>query len=427
MGCTVVVGTQWGDEGKGKIVDFLTGTADIVARYQGGANAGHTVVIGEERYILHQIPSGILHPDIVCVIGNGVVLDPETFFEELAEVEAKGIDAAGRIRISERTHLILPYHKILDKAREGSLGEGRIGTTGRGIGPAYEDKAARVGIRMVDLEDPDLVRDRIAANVEIKNLLLAHHGASERLDADEILDGLMARRDRLLGFMEDTSLYLSRELQERREVLVEGAQGGMLDIDHGTYPFVTSSNTTVGAVAVGLGISPAWIDRVVGVVKAYTTRVGAGPFPTEDESAMGEQLRTAGNAYGATTGRPRRCGWLDAPVVRFTARLGGITELAITKLDVLDGLPEIRIATGYHVDGEFLVELPADLRKLGKADPIYEEVTGGGESTGGVVKADDLPEAAMDYIRRIEELVACPVRLISTGVGREEIINLWDA
>jgi adenylosuccinate synthase len=427
MGCTVVVGTQWGDEGKGKIVDYLTGSVDIVARYQGGANAGHTVVVGDERFILHQIPSGVLRPGVVCVIGNGVVLDPATFFEELAELEAKGIDAADRIKISERTHLILPYHKILDRAREGSLGDGRIGTTGRGIGPAYEDKAGRVGIRMADLEDPDLVRERIAANVKVKNLLLEHHGAPERLDADRIVDDLMACRERLLGFMEDTSLYLFRALEERQEVLVEGAQGAMLDIDHGTYPFVTSSNTTVGAVSVGLGISPAWIDRVIGVVKAYTTRVGAGPFPTELESDVGDQLRTAGNEFGATTGRPRRCGWFDAPVVRLSVRLGGITELALTKLDVLDGLATVKIGTGYHSDGKFLVEFPTDLRKLEKADPLYEEMEGWQGNTGGLVEASDLPEAAVDYLKRIEELVVCPVRYISTGVGRDDIIDLWNA
>ena len=426
MSCTVVVGTQWGDEGKGKIVDYLTRTADIVARYQGGANAGHTVVIDGETFILHQIPSGILHPGIVCVIGNGVVLDPPTFFEEMEELSKKGVETAGRIKISGRTHLIMPYHKALDRAREEVLGADRIGTTGRGIGPAYEDKAGRTGVRMADLADPERLCRRIRENVEVKNLLLDHFGSREPLRADEIVDEVMAYREDLLGYMEDTSLFLTRSLEERREVVAEGAQGTMLDIDHGTYPFVTSSNTTVGAVAIGLGISPTWIERVVGVAKAYTTRVGRGPFPTEASGDIGRHLRGLGNEFGATTGRPRRCGWFDAPIVRYSVRLSGITELAVTKLDVLDGIEALKIGTGYHYGGKFTVDFPAHRPDLEKLDPIYEEMQGWRGQTRGKVRCRDLPAEAIDYLKRIEELAVCPVRYISTGVERDDIIDLWE-
>ena len=426
MGCTVVIGTQWGDEGKGKIVDYLTQSVDIVARYQGGANAGHTVVVGEEKFILHQIPSGVLHPHIVCVIGNGVVLDPETFFQEIEELEGRGIATHGRIRISGRAHLVLPYHKMLDSAREGKLGDEKIGTTCRGIGPAYEDKAGRVGIRLADLVDKDRVSKRIRENLKIKALLLKHLKYPKPLAGAEMLEKLMDFRERLLEYMEDTSLYLTRCLEERKSVLAEGAQGTMLDIDHGTYPYVTSSNTTVGAVAVGLGISPAWIEQVVGVAKAYTTRVGGGPLPTEVDGELGDRFRKVGDEYGATTGRPRRCGWFDSPVVRYSVRLSGITELAITKLDVLDGLSTIKIGVGYHHDGKFTVDFPTELAKLEKADPLFEEVPGWERETSGLVHAADLPPEARDYLKRIEELVVCPVRYISTGVEREEIIDLWE-
>lgn len=425
MSCIVVLGTQWGDEGKGKIVDRLAESVDVVARYQGGANAGHTVVVGGDKFILHQIPSGILHPGVVCVIGNGVVLDPLTLFDEIEELENKGVDTRDRIRISGRTHLILSYHKALDKAREGSLGDDRIGTTGRGIGPAYEDKAGRVGIRVADLIDQDALTKRVRDNVETKNILLRHVGGGE-IPADEVVDEIMSCRERLLDHMDDTSLFLTRCLEERQMVLAEGAQGTMLDIDHGTYPFVTSSNTTVGAVAVGLGISPAWIERVIGVAKAYTTRVGSGPFPTELDSDLGDNLRSAGNEFGSTTGRPRRCGWFDAPVVRLAVRLNGITELAVTKLDVLDGFRSIRIGTGYSYDGVTLTDFPTDLTRLEKIDPVYEEVNGWDGATSGIVDSEELPAGALDYLRKIEELIACPVRYVSTGVERGEIMDLWE-
>jgi adenylosuccinate synthase len=427
MSCTVIIGTQWGDEGKGKIVDYLAGSMDIVARYQGGANAGHTVVVGGDRFILHQIPSGILHHGVVCVIGNGVVLDPLAFFDEVRELESKGISVDGRIKISSHTHLILPYHKALDRVREGVLGDDRIGTTCRGIGPAYEDKAGRVGVRMVDLLDPDLLKKKVTENVAVKDLLLDHFGSAERLSAAEILDELMGYRERLLDYMEDTSLYLARSMEERKAVLAEGAQGTLLDVDHGTYPYVTSSNTTVGAAANGLGISPVWIERVIGVAKAYTTRVGRGPFPTEIESELGSRLRDLGGEFGSTTGRPRRCGWFDAPVVRYAVRLSGITELAVTKLDVLDEMEGIKIGTGYHHEGKFMVEFPANILDMDKLDPLYEETSGWAAATSGLTDAKGLPLEAIDYLKRIEELAVCPVRYVSTGVERDAIIDLWDA
>ncbi len=424
MGCTVVVGTQWGDEGKGKIVDYLTPSVDIVARYQGGANAGHTVVVGGRTFILHQIPSGILNPGVVCVIGNGVVLDPLTFFEEISGLKEKGVETGGRIKISERTHLILPFHKELDCAREGNLGDNKIGTTCRGIGPAYEDKAGRIGIRMVDLMDPDLLSRRIQDNVRIKNVLLRHLGSRKTIDAGGIADEVMGYRAELLNYMDNTSLFLTESMEEGKTVLAEGAQGVMLDVDHGTYPFVTSSNMMVGGVSVGLGISTLWIDRIIGVAKAYTTRVGMGPMPTELEAELGERLRSAGKEHGATTGRPRRCGWFDAPVVRYSVRLNGITELALTKLDVLDGLPFVKLCSEYLHDGETLYEYPAVPGKAEKLEPVYIEMKGWERGTGGVVEKNDLSPEAVAYLERIEELVACPVRYISTGQGREEIIDL---
>jgi adenylosuccinate synthase len=426
MGCTVVVGTQWGDEGKGKIVDYLTRSVDVVARYQGGANAGHTVVVGGKTFILHQIPSGILNPGVVCVIGNGVVLDPTTFFEEIDGLRAKGVETSGRIKISERTHLILPFHKELDSAREGNLGKDKIGTTCRGIGPAYEDKAGRIGTRMADLADPDLFSRRIRDNVEIKNILLKHHGSGKIINAGEVVDEVMEYRDELLNYMDNTSFFLTRCMEEGKAVLAEGAQGVMLDVDHGTYPFVTSSNTTVGSVSVGLGISPMWIKRIVGVVKAYTTRVGMGPMPTELDSDIGDRLQKVGREQGATTGRPRRCGWFDAPVVRYSVRLNGITELALTKLDVLDGLPSVKLCNEYLHDGETLLEYPADPGKAEKLEPVYDEMKGWEQETKGVVDKQNLPTEALAYLGRIEELVVCPVRYISTGQRREEIVDLGE-
>jgi adenylosuccinate synthase len=356
--CTVIVGAQWGDEGKGKIVDVLAERVDVVARYQGGANAGHTVHVGDDEFVLHQIPSGILHPDRRCLLGNGVVMDPIQFFEEMDGLTARGIDAEPRVGVSARAHLLLPYHKVLDRAAEATRGAGRIGTTGRGIGPAYEDKVARLGIRVADLRDTARAEEALRRAAERVDGRLSGQQSDERVDADLLVDEVLALRERLLPLATETGREIHDALRAGRRVLLEGAQGAMLDVDHGTYPFVTSSNTTAGGAALGVGIGPTAIDAVIGVVKAYTTRVGAGPLPTELPSPMQEHVRELGGEYGATTGRARRCGWFDAVVVRYASRVNGLTGLAVTKLDVLDTLDEIRIATGYRAGGETLDEFP---------------------------------------------------------------------
>jgi adenylosuccinate synthase len=421
--CTVIVGAQWGDEGKGKIVDVLAAHVDIVARYQGGANAGHTVDVAGDEFILHQIPSGILHPGKRCLLGNGVVLDMEQFFAELDGLKARGIDAEDRLGISGRAHLLLEYHKRLDRASEQRRGEEKIGTTGKGIGPAYEDKVARRGLRVGDLRDP--------ARAEA---LLRHaaRGANDRLvavEADPVdIDGLVASllqaRRRLLPMVTDTGEEIHRAIQDGKRVLMEGAQGALLDIDHGTYPFVTSSNTTAAGAATGTGIGPTALDSVLGVVKAYTTRVGSGPLPTEIPSDIGERLRELGGEYGATTGRPRRCGWFDAVVVRYAARVNGLTGLALTKLDVLDSFDEIRICTGYRIDGEHHEHFPDDLARLERAEPVLETLPGWRADTTGARSLDDLPLQAREYMGRIEELVRVPVEYVSVGTQREQIIRV---
>jgi adenylosuccinate synthase len=425
--CLVVVGAQWGDEGKGKIVDVLAAHATVIARYQGGANAGHTVHIGDgtggvEEFILHQIPSGILHPDKRCLLGNGVVLDLEQFFEELDALEARGIDAEPRIGISGRAHLLLDYHKRLDAASEKARGDARIGTTGRGIGPAYEDKVARAGVRVADLQDEERARDVIrAAAVRASQRLAA---AGESLDTEAVVERTMSRRERLLPLITDTGREITDALRRGQRVLLEGAQGAMLDVDHGTYPFVTSSTTTAAGAATGSGIGPTVIDQVLGVVKAYTTRVGSGPLPTEIEPPLGDQLRELGGEYGATTGRPRRCGWFDAVVVRYAAQVNGLTGLAMTKLDVLDTLDEVRICTGYRVgdvDHEFF---PYDLMLLDRATPIYETMPGWREPTSHVRSYDELPERARQYLERIQSLTGVPITYVSVGTKREQIISV---
>jgi adenylosuccinate synthase len=435
--CQVVVGAQWGDEGKGKIVDVLAREADLIARYQGGANAGHTVVVGDDQFVLHQVPSGILHPRKVCLLGNGVVLDAARFFEEVDALERRGIEVESRIKVSNRAHLLLSYHRLVDAAREGTRGAGRIGTTGRGIGPAYEDKAARVGIRVADLWDVARLWETIAANVEQKNRLLEGLGVPGRVRADDVLAEVGAYRDRLLRVSGDVSRAIYAALADARRVLLEGAQGSLLDLDHGTYPYVTSSSTTAGGAATGVGIGPRTLDEIIGVVKAYTTRVGNGPLPTELADEDGERLREAGGEYGATTGRPRRCGWFDAVVVRFAARVNGLTELAVTKLDVLDGLPSVRICVGYRfrgdrasetqggmVAGRRLEEFPGSLSVLENCEPIYEEMEGWQRSTAAARDVSDLPEGARRYLARIEELVGCPIRRVSTGTKRDQILAL---
>jgi adenylosuccinate synthase len=425
--CVVVLGAQWGDEGKGKIVDVLAEGADVVARYQGGSNAGHTVVVDGRAFVLHQVPSGILHPGKECLLGNGVVLDAVEFFGEVDMLAERGIDAEARVWVSNRAHLLLSYHKLLDKAKEVLRGTRAIGTTGRGIGPAYEDKVGRVGIRVADLQDPARLAEFVESNAASKNLLLRAAGIETELSADSILGEIDAYRDRLLALAVDVSQHVAVHLARGHRVLLEGAQGSQLDIDHGTYPYVTSSNTTAGGAVVGMGIGPRDLDEIVGVVKAYTTRVGNGPLPTEVESPLQERLREAGGEYGATTGRPRRCGWFDAVVVRYAARVNSMTELDVTKLDVLDGFETIRLCRGYRASvydgGGELDEFPANLGLLERCEPIYEDHPGWCVPIAEVRSWGELPGAARSYLERIEELVGVPIRRVSVGQSREQIFE----
>ena len=417
----VVVGAQWGDEGKGKLVDVLAEKADWVVRYQGGANAGHTVHIGDKSFVLHQIPSGILHPGVRCAIGNGVVMDPETLFTEVDELIADGVDVEGRLYVSERAHLVMPYHKLVDKASAASKA---IGTTGRGIGPAYEDKVARRGVRVLDLRNPTRLRELVTAGVERANAQLERSGSELRALVDDTIATLDALTPRLLGLADDVGLCVHRAIKSGAAVLLEGAQGSMLDIDHGTYPFVTSSNTTVGGAATGVGISPMSLQCALGVVKAYTTRVGHGPLPTEFAEPLQTQVRTLGHEFGATTGRARRCGWFDGVVVRYAARVNGLTALAITKLDVLDTLDELLVCTGYRINGVVHTEFPADLQLLEHAEPVYETMPGWNQSTQDARKLEDLPAAARAYLDRLEALCETPIAYVSVGTRRDQIIGV---
>jgi adenylosuccinate synthase len=419
--CMVVVGAQWGDEGKGKLVDVLAERADLVVRYQGGANAGHTVVIGDKQFILRQIPSGILHPRVTCVIGNGVVLEPENLFSELDHLHERGVDTAGRLFVSDRAHLVMPYHKLLDAASEKSQ---KLGTTGRGIGPAYEDKFGRRGIRVVDLREIECVRSLLGERVARANRLLDLMGSGDSASLEDHVRLLERLAPRLLPLAADTGLLVYRAIRDGRRVLLEGAQGALLDVDHGTYPYVTSSNTTAGGAAVGAGIGPTAIDGVLGVVKAYTTRVGNGPLPTEAESPHGERLRELGGEFGAVTGRPRRCGWFDAIVVRYAARVNGLTGLAVTKLDVLDSFAEIPVAARYNLDGEILEEIPAEVESLGRICPVYETHRGWQQPTGAARRLADLPPPARAYLDRLEALSGVPVRYVSVGTRRDQIIEV---
>jgi adenylosuccinate synthase len=419
--CMVVVGAQWGDEGKGKLVDVLAERADFVVRYQGGANAGHTVVIGDSQFVLRQIPSGILHPRVTCIIGNGVVLEPENLFVELDQLRDRGIDTSGRIFISDRAHLVMPYHKLLDAASERSQ---KLGTTGRGIGPAYEDKYGRRGIRVTDLRRVECAPALLGERVARANQLLAMMGSSERAKLEEHVSLLERLAPRLLPLCADTGLLVHRAIKAGKRVLLEGAQGALLDVDHGTYPYVTSSNTTSGGAAVGSGIGPTGIDDVLGVVKAYTTRVGNGPLPTEAPPPQGERLRELGGEFGAVTGRPRRCGWFDATVVRYAARVNGLTGLAVTKLDVLDSFAEIPVGTKYRLDGTSCEEMPAEVESLGRVEPVYETLPGWQQPTGGARRLADLPAAARSYLERLETLSGVPVRYVSVGTRRDQIIEV---
>ena len=417
----VVVGAQWGDEGKGKLVDVLAERADWVVRYQGGANAGHTVHIGDKSTVLHQIPSGILHPGVRCAIGNGVVLDPETLFTEVDELVRDGVDVVGRLYVSDRAHLVLPYHKLLDAESSASKA---IGTTGRGIGPAYEDKAARRGVRVLDLRHPARLRELVERGVEHANVRLAGFGSAKRAEVDATLVALERIAARLLPLADDVGLHVHRAIQSGAAVLLEGAQGSLLDLDHGTYPFVTSSSTTSGGAATGVGIAPTAIDAVLGVVKAYTTRVGNGPLPTEFGEPLGSEVRRLGNEYGATTGRARRCGWFDAVVVRYATRVNGLSGVAVTKLDVLDTLDRVAVCTGYEVDGGLLTEFPGDISALDRLTPRYEWFDGWRRSTADARRLDELPREARAYLDRIEALIEAPIAYVSVGTRRDQIIGL---
>jgi adenylosuccinate synthase len=423
MSSIVVMGSQWGDEGKGKIVDLLTAEADLIARFQGGNNAGHTLVVKGEKFILHLIPSGILHPGKKCCIGNGVVLDPETFCQEIDGLAGQGIAVTPeRLVVSKKTHLIMPYHKELDGAREAARSkDDQIGTTGKGIGPCYEDKAARVGIRAADLAVPDLLREKIGRALEEKNVLLAHYGRPA-LDAGRVFDTVMATAGKLVPYLGDVSEEIRLARQEGRTVLFEGAQGTHLDIDHGTYPFVTSSNTVAGNASAGTGSPANALERIVAIVKAYTTRVGGGPFPTELFDATGEGLQERGAEFGATTGRRRRCGWLDMVVLREAVRVNGPTELAITKLDVLTGLDEIKICTAYRYEGGQVDYPPQEENAMARVVPVYETVPGWSEDVSGATTWEALPPAARAYIERIEELSGVRAGLVSVGPDRDQTI-----
>jgi adenylosuccinate synthase len=415
----VIVGAQWGDEGKGKLVDVIAERADWVVRYQGGANAGHTVHIGDKSFVLHQIPSGILHSGVRCAIGNGVVLDPDTLFKEIDELIADGVDVQGRLYVSDRAHLVLPYHKLVDSLSSASK---EIGTTGRGIGPAYEDKIARRGVRVLDLRHPQRLRSLVEKAVKHANAVLTAFGVEQRADVDSTIELLQGLAPRILPITEDVGLVIHRAIASGANVLLEGAQGSLLDVDHGTYPFVTSSSTTSGGAAIGVGIAPTAIHEVLGIVKAYTTRVGNGPLPTELNEADGERMRKLGNEFGATTGRPRRCGWFDAVVVRYAARVNGLTGLAVTKLDVLDTFEKIALCTGYKVDGDIHTEFPGDPVALESAEPQYEWMDGWQTSTADARSWSDLPPGAQKYLERVRDLVETPIAYVSVGTRRDQII-----
>ena len=426
MKAAVVVGAQWGDEGKAKVIDYLTERADIIARFQGGANAGHTVVVEGRKFVFHLVPSGVLYPDKICVIGNGVVVDPLALLDEIEQIRQRGIETEGRVLLSSKAHLILPVHKALDGAMERSKGERSIGTTGRGIGPAYSEKAQRGGIQAAELLDVGRLRERLVAVLERGNRLLERVFGEEGVEIDEVLERYSDAAGRLASSIRDTSRLLDEAMRAGHRVLLEGAQGTMLDIDHGTYPFVTSSNPTAGGACRGTGIGPSRVGRVVGIAKAYATRVGHGPFPTELEGEMGERLRDWGGEYGATTGRPRRCGWFDAVALRYAARVNGLDELAVTKLDVLDRVDEIAVCTGYRIDGRELDDVPLRSDEWEGIEPIYEWLPGWKSETSGLRKLEELPGRARAYLERIGALTGVPVGLVSVGPDRAQTLRTAD-
>ncbi len=424
MANLIVVGSQWGDEGKGKIVDLLAREARVIVRFQGGSNAGHTVITKRGTFIFHLVPSGILYRGKLCVLGNGVAIDPGGFIEELDGLILKGIKVGRNLVISDRAHLIMPYHKAIDRAAEEAKGARRIGTTGRGIGPAYVDKMARIGMRVGDLLNPDGFRKKLKDNLVEVNSLLRHIHKTNGFHIDKIYDQYMAYAQRLQGYIADVSLLLEKESQKAQPILFEGAQGTHLDIDFGTYPYVTSSSSCAGGACIGTGVGPTKIDAVLGVTKAYTTRVGGGPFPTELTDEIGEGLKARGQEFGATTGRARRCGWFDALLLRHAVRVNGLTSLAVTKLDVLDGCQELKICNGYRYKGKLYKEMPADLDILTNCTPVYERFPGWNSHTSGITAYKVLPGPAKRYLARIEELTGCPIDMISTGSKREHTIVL---
>ena len=423
MANTVLVGLQWGDEGKGKIIDFMTERSDVVVRFQGGNNAGHTVEIGSQKFVLHLVPSGILRENTLNIIGNGLVVNPVALQEEIEGLCRQGVDVASRLRISTRCQLLFAYHCMMDGFREGQLGDGKIGTTGRGIGPAYADKAGRTGIRAVSLCDPVRLEAEFRTQADIYNTLFRQGGA-QTLDVDAEWEKVRAAAEILAPMVDDTVLLLNRQADEGKAVLFEGAQGAWLDIDFGTYPYVTSSNTTAGGACTGAGISPRRIDHVIGVVKAYTTRVGEGPFPTELDDEIGERLRARGGEYGATTGRPRRCGWFDAVSTRYSVMLNGADSVALTKLDVLDEFETIRVCTGYELDGRILTDMPSDKLSLERVKPVYEDVPGWMTDTTGVSSYEELPLKAREYIEHLLELIGTKLGIVSVGPRRSQTFTV---
>ena len=426
----VVIGAQWGDEGKGKIVDLLAERFDVVARYQGGHNAGHSVQVGERSFVLHLLPSGIIHPGKICVLGNGMVIDPKAFFEEADRLAEQGLAVTPeRVLVSSRAHMILPYHRALDHTSEERLGNERVGTTLRGIGPAYEDKAGRRGIRVADAINPEVLRSRIERNLEDANRVISAYGG-QPLDPDQVFDEIFPLAERLAPFITDTMHYLNRAADEGRSILIEGAQAALLDVDHGTYPFVTSSSTTAGGAPVGTGLAPHRITGVLGLGRTYTTRVGEGPFPTEmleGEAELGQTIRERGREYGASTGRPRRCGWFDAFATRYAAELNGFSSVALTKLDVLDSLDELKVCTGYRLDGRDVDGFPAVAADLRRAEPTYETLPGWKTSTVGTKRLEALPANARAYVDFISEAVGVEIGLISTGPERDQTLIVRDS
>lgn len=422
MSVDIIVGTQWGDEGKGKIVDMLSKSVEIVARYQGGANAGHSIVIKDQKYVLHLVPSGILHPQTMCLIGNGVVIDPVVFLEEIQFLEEKNIRCEGRVFISPQAHVILSYHKLLDKIQEECSEDRKIGTTGRGIGPAYVDKFNRIGIRIADLLDESVLAEKVTNNIEQKKHYFEEAADDEMPDKDQIISDYFAIGKKLKNYIEDVSIILNEAVTAGKNVLIEGAQGTLLDIDFGTYPYVTSSNPVSGGACTGLGLGPTKIDRVIGIIKTYTTRVGYGPFPTEFSTEQAEEIRKLGQEYGATTGRPRRCGWFDAVIANYAVRLNGLDCFAITKLDVLDTLKEIKICVAYTYSNKRITDFPPDQGRLSKCKPEYITLPGWNEPTSHITSFEALPVNAKKYLQKIEELTNTPIAIVSVGQDRNQTI-----